>query len=141
MIEKFIPINGLEGYYEISNTGKVKSLKRVINKSNGKIQTVKERIIRNGTGTNGYYFANCRKDNKSLFLYVHRLVALHFIPAMGNKPMVNHIDGNKLNNNVNNLQWCTHSENMQHAYDTGLQTSKAGVNNGNYKHGKYIMQP
>ena len=52
---------------------------------------------------------------------IHRAVARHFIPNPNNKPCINHIDGNKTNNSVDNLEWVTNGENMQHAYDTGLK--------------------
>ena len=54
--------------------------------------------------------------------FIHRLVAIHFIPNPDNLPQVNHIDGNKLNNKLNNLEWCTDSDNKKHAYKTGLMT-------------------
>lgn len=57
---------------------------------------------------------------------VHRLVALHFIENLNNKPEVNHIDGNKLNNHYLNLEWCIRSENAQHSYDNSLQISRKG---------------
>lgn len=67
-----------------------------------------------------YNIVDLHKDGSSLSVTVHRLVAQAFIPNLENKPQVNHIDGNKLNNKVENLEWVTASENMVHAYRTGL---------------------
>lgn len=63
----------------------------------------------------------CKNSITKRFV-IHRLVALAFIPNPFNKPQVNHIDGNPSNNNMENLEWCTQSENMKHAFRTGLQT-------------------
>lgn len=67
-----------------------------------------------------YYVIRLSNNNQAKDYLVHRLVAETFIPNPDNKPQVNHIDGDKLNNDVDNLEWVTESENMQHAYDTGL---------------------
>lgn len=53
-------------------------------------------------------------------MYLHRLLAINYISNPFNKPHINHIDGNKLNNNISNLEWCTHKENMKHAWDNNL---------------------
>lgn len=76
----------------------------------------------------GYYDVNLTKNNKNKTFRVHRLVALMFIPNPKNKPIINHIDGNKLNNNVENLEWSTYSENTKHYYE-----SIGGKKNQSYK--------
>ena len=81
-----------------------------------------------------------RINGKPTAKYIHRLVAETYIPNPHNKKTVNHIDGNKTNNTVNNLEWCTQSENNHHAYKIGLIVpyDRKGKNNPNYKHGKRI---
>lgn len=106
MEERWLPIPGYEGYYEVSNTGKVKSLTRTITDSNGRQVTYigKEKIQKIN---NGYYVVGLNKNGVKKIFKVHRLVALAFIPNPKNLPIVNHKDENKLNNNINNLEWCT----------------------------------
>lgn len=119
MKEIWKDIFNYEGLYQVSNTGKVKSLER--KSFNGHVLiTNKERFLKFGNNGNGYLFVNLSKDNTQKRLYVHRLVAFAFIPNPLNKETVNHKDGNKLNNCVENLEWCSQKENNQHARRTGL---------------------
>lgn len=75
-------------------------------------------------GVSGYLRIGLRDKRTSRHWYsVHRIVAKAFVPNPENKPEVNHIDGNKLNNAIDNLEWCTQQENVAHAYNTGLRTS------------------
>lgn len=108
MIEEFWEdIPQYEGLYQISNLGRVKSLprtskKRIINKEIIKVFTKLP---------NGYLKVGLSKNGKTKYYFVHRLVAQVFIPNTNNKPCVNHRDCNKMNNNVDNLEWCTYKEN------------------------------
>jgi hypothetical protein len=102
--EKWLPIIGFEGLYEISSKGNVKSL-----------YFNKERIMKPCKDGWGYLTAYIAKDNIKKRVKIHRFVALYFVPNQDKKPFVNHIDNNKLNNNAENLEWCTQKENIQHA--------------------------
>lgn len=126
MYEEWKPIPGYEGYYELSSTGKVRSVGHTV-KSKGGARTTNGRVRRQYQGTNGYMYVNLSVCNKSYRKTVHRLIALAFIPNPGNLPEINHIDGDKTNNNVSNLEWCTHKYNTQHAYDKGLNSNKRRV--------------
>lgn len=116
-------ITDYEGVYQISTDGQVKSLARItISQSNKGKYTKKDRILIpeiTSKGLGYYRVLLCKNSIITKFL-IHRLVAKAFIPNPENKPQVNHRDGNKLNNNVENLEWVTASENVQHAFDTGL---------------------
>lgn len=100
-------IPGFEGIYQVSNSGIILSVKRN-----------KYRKIR--TDKFGYSIIGLNKGGKQYQFFVHRIVAEVFIPNPDNLAEVNHIDGNKQNNRAENLEWCSHYENIHHAFDTGL---------------------
>lgn len=84
----------------------------------------------------GYKIVNLSNNGVAKSFSVHRLVAIHFINNPDNLPQVNHIDGNKLNNHIDNLEWCTNQENILHAIKIGLNDYKRntkGIQNGNSK--------
>lgn len=126
MEEIWKPIENYVGYYDISNLGNVRSLKRLLEDSIGRIYTIKFRILKLGKDTDGYPQVILQKDRLKYSAKVHRLVANAFIPNPYNKQTVNHIDGNKENNNMLNLEWATIKENIQHSYDTGLRFALRG---------------
>jgi len=85
---------------------------------------MRKRLIRTG-----YYYVDLWKNSVGKKYLLHRLIAIHYIPNPQNLPCVNHIDGNRLNNSLNNLEWCTYAENNLHAYRTGLRFGLKGENN------------
>ncbi|MEO1690729.1 MAG: NUMOD4 domain-containing protein [Cyanobacteria bacterium J06631_6] len=133
--EVFVDIPGYEGYYQVSNYGKVRSLDRVIKEKTGKTQTLKGRVLKLRINPGGYYYIGLGKNGTKATFAIHQLVAQAFIPNPYNKKTVNHLDGNKLNNSVANLEWCTYSENLEHAYKTGLRRAvkSSEVASKNYK--------
>jgi hypothetical protein len=121
-------VKGYEGLYEISNLGNVKSLSRSIVRGNGVMGKafVNSKLVKKSITRLNYEKVNLSKNNVAKTFAVHRLVAIAFIDNTENKPQVNHKDGNKLNNCVDNLEWCTASENQLHALKLGLIIPKRG---------------
>lgn len=117
-------IIGFEGQYQVSNKGEVRSLQRYVKGARGSKRLLKARLMRISTNVHGYASASLCKDAKLKTLVVHRLVAKAFLPNPKNKPCVNHKDGNRLNNNVNNLEWVTYSENTKHAFKPNINQIK-----------------
>jgi hypothetical protein len=119
LTEVWKPIKGYEGQYAISSMGRIKSLSRSTPNHTG-IWKRPERILAQTMSDRGYYKACLYRNNKKKHFRVHSLVAEAFLPNPGNLKEVNHIDGNKLNNSISNLEYVTHSQNMKHAVKIGL---------------------
>jgi len=114
-------IEGYDGMYQVSECGKVYS----------QIKELKQTL------NNGYLKVNLSNNGVIKLCRAHRLVAMQFIANPQNKPCVNHKDGVKTNNLVENLEWCTYAENNRHAIDTGLKINKKGSEN---KRAKAVIQ-
>ncbi|EAL12072.1 prophage LambdaSa2, HNH endonuclease family protein [Bacillus cereus G9241] len=121
MKEQWKPIAGYEGHYEISNKGNVKSIK-----------FKKHRILK-PFEWQGYKKIKLVMEGVEKTVPIHRLVALAFVENQGNKPLVNHKDGNKGNNIYTNLEWNTNAENIKHAYDNNLISIKKKMRSANPK--------
>lgn len=112
---------GYEKYYQVSNKGRVRSLDRLTNNSNGCFIR-KGRILKQSINRTGYNFIMLTDSiGEAKNCKVHRLVAIAFIDNPFNKKTVNHKDGDKTNNSLDNLEWATYSENMKHAVESGLK--------------------
>jgi hypothetical protein len=130
--ETWKDVIGYEGAYQVSNLGNVKSVDRYVNHMYGTIKR-KSKLIK-PVEVKGYKQVRLSLNNKSRAFLLHRIVADAFVSgkSLENK-WVNHIDGNKLNNTPANLEWCTHSHNLKHAFRIGLKTNTKGENNPNSK--------
>ena len=115
--EIWLNVIGFENKYQVSNFGRVRSLWRKVNKTDS---IIKKEIILKPLKTKSYLFVNLWLNGKNKQQYIHRLVATHFLQNTENKKEVNHIDGNKHNNKVNNLEWASPKENMHHAIKNKL---------------------
>lgn len=134
MQEIWKELNGNREIYLISNFGNIKTKER-----QGRHYFIKSHPIKIHTKENGYQrVVLCLDKNGGKYYYLHRLVALLFIPNPNNLPYINHKDGNKSNNCVDNLEWCTKSENEKHAWRTGLK-NKQTVGTKGEKHGRHKL--
>lgn len=131
MNEQWEDIEGFEGLYQISNYGRVKSLRRVVERK-GKPLTVSERILKTRVHKLGYVHVKLWKDNSEYTFKVSRLVAQHFVPNPQRLPIVRHLDGDATNNYERNLAWGTQRENMQDTltHGTHYNASKTHCLNG-----------
>lgn len=137
MKEIWKDVEGYEGYYQISNYGNVKSLERKVIRKDGVVQIRSERIMSKRLNNDGYIVAKFNVNKKSKSVAVHILVAKHFIPNPNNYSEVNHKDCNRKNNKVDNLEWCTHQQNIEYSKKLGHYKGRYGKDNPNY--GNHIL--
>lgn len=121
------PVVGYEGLYEVSNNGLVRSLDRVVIERRTKRAINRKGKLLKQNISDGYYVVGLGKAGLIKTLRVHRLVAMAFVPGYTKKKRVtNHKNGKKLDNSVDNLEWCTVSQNLTHAYALGLKPRERG---------------
>lgn len=122
--EEWRAVVGFECLYEISNIGRLRSPAKRVKCAYGATRIYPGRIIRLSFTTTGYLKAALGSNQNFKTISIHRLVAIAFIENPESKSYVNHIDGCKTNNSVGNLEWCTKSEDAQHAQDAGLNRAR-----------------
>lgn len=115
--EQWASIDGYEASYEVSSHGGIRSLDRQVRYSDGRVAEISGRVLRPAVDKNGYRAITLPGGKRQ---YLHRLVAMAFLPQPVDARTVNHLDGDKLNNRVDNLEWVTYRENNVHARATGL---------------------
>jgi len=129
MEEIWKDIEEYEGIYQISSHGRVKSLKRIVvgpSHIGGEIK-IKGRIRKNHLRKDSYMGISLNKEGHCNSFLIHRLVANAFILNSENKPDINHKNGVKTDNRVENLEWCTSTENLKHAYRIGLKKANKNL--------------
>lgn len=125
MQEIWKDIIGYEGFYQVSNLTTVRSLNRKIPHGE-RFVNLKSKILKPKKDTKGYWQVTLCKDKNQNHKLVHRLFAMAFIPNPENKPQINHINGIKSDNRLENLEWCTGTENMQHVIINNLKEIHKG---------------
>jgi hypothetical protein len=120
-MEKWIQIQETDCRYSVSNLGNVKKNREVIMRDNGRKQILNEKILKSIPNIYGYLKVRCSLEDRSVKnIYIHRLVAKYFLENNNSSLQVNHKNGVKIDNNVENLEWVTVKENIRHAWDMGL---------------------
>ena len=122
--EEWKPIKGYEGLYSVSNLGRVRREACVITSKVGKKQSFEERILKPWRCSNEYLAISLCKGNKVTKKLMHRLVASAFLDNPDSLPEVNHIDHDRTNNALSNLEWCTKSANRQHCHKHNRKAAK-----------------
>ena len=128
MEEIWKDVIGYEGLYQVSNYGNIKGLERVCGHYKGGLRTYKERMLSRTLHKDGYLKVGLTKDSQLRQFSIHRLVCEAFLENKENKPHVNHINGIKTDNRLENLEWVTCSENLSHAFRIGLRSQNGEKN-------------
>lgn len=129
------PIKGYEGIYEISHLGRIKSLSRFTYQNHW----IKEKILSPSICC-GYLVAGLSKNGITKCYKYHRLLAIAFIPNPNSLPQINHKDGDKQNNNLENLEWCDCQHNVKHAFANGLKFGAVWSKEKRISVGKYSLK-
>lgn len=132
--EIWIPCKGFESQYEVSNLGRVRRKKTITIYKNGVVAKFSQTILKPQVNHKGYYKVYLSIKSKKYTRYLHRLIAQSFIDNPENKLTVNHKDCDKKNNRINNLEWLTNKENMQHAFKNDLFKERDKTTILNIKH-------
>lgn len=134
-MEQWKAVEGYEGYYEVSDHGRVKGLSRTIRRSDGRLVAIPERILSPTPDTDGYRQCKLCRDGKYKMVGVHCLVARAFIPNPENLEDVNHKNFDRADNHVSNLEWKSHGDNVRYSIAAGRHfctRDLTGENNPNY---------
>ena len=123
------PVVGYEGLYEVSNTGRVRSLDRYVRCKSYRLH--KGKVLSPGKDKDGYLFVVLSCNGKHKTIAVHKLVAQAFIPNPDDLPIINHKDEDKTNNRVDNLEWCTAKYNMNYG-TRNIRIKETAIKNGNW---------
>lgn len=132
-IELWKDIDGYEGFYQVSNLGRVRSLPRYVSDRRLGTKFLKGRDLSLTADSNGYVIVVLQRNGEKRSFKVHRLVTTAFLPNPENKPSVNHIDHNKANNCLSNLEWCTPKENTAHMHKHSRNYEAYGFDNPSTK--------
>lgn len=110
------PIPGMSGYYEADTDGNIYSVARAVPRQKGGFYRTQERILKQKNTSAGYLAVHLRPPGGETMMLSHRAILSAFVPQPENAPFVNHLNGDKKDNRLANLEWCTNSENMVHAF-------------------------
>lgn len=140
--EEWRTVKGFEGYYEVSNLGRIRAVKRTVHYANGHYQTFKEHLMSLSVSQSGYYRIELSKNNIRKKFFVHDLVAKAFLKQQdSNHTLVHHKNYNKLDERASNLMWVTPSFNVKHGYDyEGVKKTALGKTGKNNKNSMPIIQ-
>lgn len=131
--EEWRPVKGYEDLYRVSNTGKIKSLDKIVMRDNKPFGKKISRLLPQHQENNGYCRVNLLKEGERKKVFVHRIVASSFISNPEDLPCINHINSIRNDNRVENLEWCSYSYNNQYTHDNGRQP-KLKPRNKKYYH-------
>ena len=138
-MEEWKNVEGYEDIYEVSDFGRVRTAcGKTTESSLHGTRLWKQRVLKQKTDKNGYKRVSLWKDKSDSTFLVHRLVAIAFLEKPEGKDCINHIDGNPSNNYLENLEWCDHTENLIHAFETGLNKNPDPIILFNTNTGKTI---